>query len=119
MSDQFTRGIDQGTVSFKRLMFLCFSLIIISMPLFTLNDNATAAQITSRSLTIGSAQISTSTTYNFSFVPATAAAIQGLQFQACTTALGTCTAPSGLSFSSGAFSALTGTWTTSTNFTFD
>ena len=85
-----------------------------------LAGNASAAFITQRSLTIGSAVISASTSYNFSFVPGTTAAIQGLKLQACTTPLGACsTPPAGLSFSGGAFSTLTGSWTNATNFTFD
>ncbi|HSX45793.1 MAG TPA: hypothetical protein VLG27_02180 [Candidatus Saccharimonadia bacterium] len=85
------------------------------------NGSATAATVTSRSLTLGSAQTSIVTTYDFSFVPATVPSpIQGLKFQACTTAIGTCTAPSGLSFSSTAGGTLTGTWTVSgTNFAVD
>ncbi|HSW85435.1 MAG TPA: hypothetical protein VLF79_02365 [Candidatus Saccharimonadales bacterium] len=83
------------------------------------SGHASAATITSRNLLIGSGVPSASTNYTFSFVPGTTAAIQGLEFQACTTALGTCTAPAGLSFSSAGGGTLTGTWTNATAFTVD
>jgi hypothetical protein len=80
--------------------------------------HASAAAVTQRSLTIGSGLPSASTTYNFSFAPGQTAAIQGLKFQACTTAIGACTAPAGLSFSgAGATGTLTGTWSQTGNFT--
>ena len=119
MSDQITVGMHQGFSRAKRLAIVAVVLIAISFPLFVLNDPAVAAQITSRSLTLTSAQISTSTSYNFSLVPGTTAAIQGMKFQACTTAIGTCTAPSGLSFGSAGGGSLTGTWTNATAFTVD
>lgn len=81
--------------------------------------NVSALTISQRSLQLGSAVVSASTTYTYSFVPATAGAIQGLKFQACTTALGTCTAPAGLSFSSAAGGTVGGAWTTATNFSVD
>lgn len=84
-------------------------------PLF---GTVTAATISQRSLQIGSAVVSASTTYTYSFIPATADAIQGLKFEACTQPIGSCTAPAGLSFSgAGATGTVGGTWTTSTNFT--
>lgn len=104
----------------RMLLLLAALLVFVGALLPIINaGQASAAQITSRSLTIGTAVISASTTYTFSFVPGTTAAIQGLEFQACTTALGTCTAPSGLSFSSAAGGTLTGTWTNATAFTVD
>ncbi len=81
--------------------------------------NAEAATVSSRSLTIGSGATLASTTYTFAFVPGTTAAIQGIKFQACTTAIGTCTAPVGLDFRPGLYGALTGTWTTATDFAKD
>jgi len=103
----------------RRALLLLGSLLILSSgltPLLNLGD-ASAAQVTQRSLTIGSAQTSASTTYTFGFVPATVAAIQGLKFQACTTALGACTAPTALSFSGAGATGTVSGWTTATNFT--
>jgi hypothetical protein len=81
--------------------------------------HASAAQVTNRSVLISTAQAgATGVTYTFSLIPGTSAAIQSMKFQACTAAIGTCTAPHGLSFSSvGATGTVSGSWTTLTNFT--
>lgn len=100
-------------------LFTAIALVASGMTLFWQGGYASAAVITSRSVQIGSSLASASTDYKFSFVPATAAPIQGLKFQACTTALGSCTAPAGLSFSTaGATGTVStgSTWTTTTNF---
>ena len=106
----------------RALTVLSAAVFLISatgiLPLID-SGSAAASTITSRSLTIGSAQTSVVTTYNFSFVPSTTAAIQGLKFQACTTALGSCTAPAGLSFSSTTWGSRTGTWSQATDFSVD
>lgn len=92
-------------------------LVVLFLPL--LLGQAEAAQITSRSLTISSALVSASSvSYTFGFKFGTAGQVQGVKFQACTTALGTCTAPTGLSFSSAAAPSKTG-FAGSTNFTVD
>lgn len=101
------------------LIILVFLLGTSGMTALINYGNAEAATVTSRSLTIGSGITSASTTYTFAFVPGTTAAIQGIKFQACTTAIGTCTAPAGLSFIPGVYGSLTGTWTTATNFAKD
>lgn len=106
-------------VRMKRVLVLATAITVAAAPIMIMSQTATAAQITNRSVTISSAQAgNTGTTYTFGFTTATAGAIQGLGFQACTTALGTCTAPTGLSFSGAAFSSQTG-WTNATNFAFD
>jgi len=61
---------------------------------------AAAAQITGRSVTIGTSVASASTSYNFNFTVPTTTAIKSLAFQACTTASGACTTPAGFSVSS-------------------
>lgn len=101
------------------ILVVIFVFVGSTVSAFLNIGNASAASVTSRSVTLGSGVVSAVTTYSFSFVPVTTAAIQGLKFQACTTALGTCTAPAGLSFTAGVYSALTGTWTNATAFTFD
>ncbi len=105
----------------RRGLLLLSACLVVAVGLTPIINagNASAAQVSQRSLTIGSGLPSASTTYNFSFVPNTTAAIQGLKFQACTAAIGTCTAPTGLNFSSAVFSTLTGTWTTATAFAAD
>jgi hypothetical protein len=103
----------------RRALLLLGSLLILSSgltPLLNFGD-ASAAQVTQRSLTIGSAQTSASTTYTFAFVPNTSSAIQSLKLQACTTAIGACTAPAGISFSTAGVTGTVTGWTTNTNFT--
>lgn len=104
----------------RRPLLVLGVLLVVSLALNPLVNSltASAATITSRSLTIGSAIPSASTTNTYGFTIATAGAIQGLEFQACTTAIGACTAPSGMSFSSATFSSQTG-WTQATNFAID
>ncbi len=102
----------------NRVVLLTLAIVVTAGPVMLITQTATAAQITNRSVLISTAQPSATATYTIGLVPATAAAIQGLKLQACTTALGTCTAPTGLSFSSvGATGTVAGAWTTSTNFT--
>jgi hypothetical protein len=103
----------------KRIFILLAALLLVNIGLTPLLGTVTAATVSQRSLQIGSGVVSASTTYTYSLVPATAGAIQGLKFQACTTPIGTCTAPSGLSFSSAAGGTVSGSWTTATNFTVD
>jgi hypothetical protein len=103
----------------KRALLVLITLVMTGgglAPLLSIG-NVSAATVSQRSLQIGTAVISASTTYTYSFVPATSAAIQSLKFQACTAPVGTCTAPTGLSFSgAGSTGTVTG-WTTNTNFT--
>ena len=104
----------------KRALLVLITLVLTGgglAPLLSIGD-VSAATISQRSLNIGTAVISASTTYTYSFVPATSSAIQSLKFQACTTPIGSCTAPTGLSFSgAGSTGTVSGGWTTSTNFT--
>jgi hypothetical protein len=107
-------------ITIRRASIVLVSLFIMSgglLPFFS-QERVLAAQVTQRSVTISSSIPSAVTGYVFSFVPGTAGAIQSLKFQACTTALGTCTAPSGLSFSSASGGSVGG-WTNATNFTID
>jgi hypothetical protein len=86
---------------------------------FLSSRQALAAQLTSRSLQLSTGVPSaTSVQYTFTFTVASTSAVQGLKFQACTTAVGTCTAPSGLSFSSATFGTQSG-WQGATNFAVD
>lgn len=87
---------------------LSILLLAVVMPLF-LGSKAYASQLTSRSLTLSSAiPAGTSVTYTFGFTIPTATTVLGVKFQACTAAIGTCTAPSGLSFSSRTIGSPTG-----------
>lgn len=79
---------------------LLVGLGIFSFLVGTFAPTASAAQITNRSVAIGSSVASASTTYTFTFNRVSATPIQSVSFQACTTASGTCTTPSGFSVSS-------------------
>jgi hypothetical protein len=65
------------------------------MPLFQPAQTTSAAQITSRSVAIGTSKASATSTYTYTFTLATAGNVGSLAFQACTTPLGTCTSPGG------------------------
>lgn len=62
---------------------------------------ASAAAITNRKVVIGSSQFSALTTYVFTFSVASGTSIGSADFQACTTASGTCTPAPGFSSSAG------------------
>jgi len=78
----------------KRITPVIFALVILFGILPT---NAFAAQITSRSVTIGSSAPSAVTTYSFAFAVPTTTAVKSASFTLCTTASGTCTMPAGFS----------------------
>lgn len=80
----------------RRILIVITAIIFSAVPVLLLNQTATAAQITNRSLKIGSGVPGATTTYTFGFKLATASTVQALSFQACTTPLGVCTAPTGL-----------------------
>jgi len=69
---------------------------------------ANAAQVTSRKITLGSSAASASTTHKFDFTTATTANIGSIKFQYCTTASGSCTAPTDLDVDGVSISAQTG-----------
>ncbi|MBC7459526.1 hypothetical protein H7200_02315 [Candidatus Saccharibacteria bacterium] len=62
-----------------------------------LSTMVSAAQITNRSVTIGSSAASASTSYTFNFTVPTTTAVKSASFTACTTASGACTTPAGFS----------------------
>lgn len=107
----------------RRAVLLMAALILSSVPLVVMNQTAIAAQVTDRSLNISSAQAGkTGVTYTFSFHPSTSAIIDAMTFQACTTAIGACTAPSGINIQAGTVALGTtapNVWTDTTAFTQD
>lgn len=71
-------------------------LLLVYSVLIAFAAPVSAAQITSRSLTLGSSAASTVTTYQFSFtVPTTGTIVKSIAADICTTASGTCTKPTG------------------------
>jgi hypothetical protein len=104
----------------RRALLLLGSLLILSSGLTPLLNGGTASAVavTQRSLTITTGIASATATYTFAFTPGSTTQIQSMIFQACTTALGTCTAPTGINLSGGAITK-SGTWGGATNFTKD
>jgi hypothetical protein len=107
-------------INLRRSVLILIALFVTSVGFTPLINwgYVSAAALTQRSVTIASALPSDITSYTFSFVPGTTSAIQSLEFQGCTTAVGTCTAPSGLSFTSASGGTVSG-WSNATNFTVD
>ncbi len=105
-----------------RPAFIVTALLLATVTLapLVLGGTSSAAQLTNRSLTISSGiPGATGVTYTYGLKVLTATQpVQGVEFQACTAALGTCTAPTGLSFSSATLSGQTG-WDAGAAFTLD
>lgn len=79
----------------KRIAYLLSALAIAIVPVVNATQTS-AAQLTDRSVTIGSSVASATTTYTFAFtVPTTGTDIQSFAAQACDTASGTCTQSAG------------------------
>jgi hypothetical protein len=77
-----------------------YGLVISALAIIPLvqTTQAAAAQITARSVTIGSSAPSAVTTYKFTLtVPTTGTTVKSVSFVPCTTASGACTTPSGFS----------------------
>jgi hypothetical protein len=85
----------------KRTILLTVVVVLTAVPVLLLSQTATAAQITTRSLAISSAQAGGTANYVFTFTPASTSTLQSFFIQACTTAIGTCTAPTGLNIEGG------------------
>ena len=72
-------------------------LVAMLLPLF-LHGQASAAQLTSRSATLSNSKVSaTGVSITFGYtLPTTGSALQGIVYNFCTTPLGTCTLPTGM-----------------------
>lgn len=85
----------------KAIALVSATALTVSGLLPMMLGSASAAQLTSRSLTISTAQASaTNVTHTFNFSVATTGNIGSMELLYCTTPLGACTAPPGLSVSS-------------------
>ncbi len=88
---------------------IAFCLIaIFSLTIFIFTPVVDAAQVTSRKITLGSSAASASTTHKFDFTVATTASIGSIKYQYCTTASGSCTAPTDLDVNGVSISSQTG-----------
>lgn len=87
------------------------------VPMLLLTNNASALQLTSRSLQVGTSKITTASTWTYSFTTPATTNIGSLEFEVCTTPLGACTSPgAGLDVNVGATALGTG-WTSANAFT--
>lgn len=92
--------------SFKKSLFVAIAgVLTVASLLPAFSGVVSAAQITNRSVTIGSSAAGAQTTYSFAFTVPSTTIIRSVAFQACTTASGACTTPAGFSITS---STLTG-----------
>lgn len=99
----------------QKLLIVAFVAIISLMPLL-LTMKVDAAQLTARSLTLSSATPSASAqTYTYAFTIATAGDVNSIEFEACTTAVGTCSAPAGIDIDAGTEASRSG-WTNANTF---
>jgi hypothetical protein len=89
----------------KTLFRLATGLTVFTLVIAAFSQTVSAAQITGRSVTIGSSVPSASTTYAFNFTVPSATVIQSAAFEACTTASGACSTPSGFSVASSTLTA--------------
>ncbi len=102
-------------------LFFTIALLVISLvlPVLIIKQASAAGQITARSLALSSGVPSkTGVQYTFTFTVSSTSDIEGIKVQACTTAVGNCSAPAGLSFSSVTFGTQSG-WQGATNFAID
>jgi hypothetical protein len=105
---------------FARVLYPAILLVFFAswlLPAFT--PSASAAQITARSLTLSSAVPSdTGVVYSYAFSLPSSANVQSIQFQSCTTAVGTCVAPTTQNINQGSQQGTNG-FTSTTAFTRD
>lgn len=96
--------------------YLFLVLLFVLLPVLMLS-RVEASQLTSRSLTLSTAIFSaTSVTYTYGFTTqAPNTAIQSIELEACTTAVGTCSGPAGLNINAGTEASRSG-WTNATTF---
>lgn len=84
------------------LLLLCFIIILASVLVVFRFDNASAAQITNRKLTLvagatdGASKAGGVVKHQFDFTLPTAGNVGSIKFEYCTIASGTCTTPTGL-----------------------
>lgn len=90
----------------SRYLLLLFVFVLSWLSLLGLFNQAQAAQITGRTMTLGTSLASASTTYTLTFtVPTTGTAIKSVRVKMCTTSSGSCTAPSGFTNASATLSS--------------
>jgi hypothetical protein len=94
-------------------------MLLVMLEVLILPKLTSAAQLTSRKVTLSTSSAASSaatTTYTFDFTTASTATIASIKIQACTTASGSCSVPTGWDEASSTLSSTTfsGSWTVST-----
>ncbi|MCB9823028.1 hypothetical protein H6800_02030 [Candidatus Nomurabacteria bacterium] len=97
--------INFANVHFDRLAIL---LVVVSFVVLQFPTSVFAAGLTARKITLTSSAASASTTHKFDFTTATTANVGSIKYEYCTTASGSCVAPTGLNVASASLSAQTG-----------
>jgi hypothetical protein len=85
----------------KRTVTLVLITSMVAGPILLLSQTATAAQVTTRSLAISNPQAGATANYVVTYNPGSTTQVESLRLSACTTPLGTCTVPTGISISTG------------------
>jgi hypothetical protein len=112
---KITLNLSRRTRGFLALAQVCVIAVVVMLPLVL--SKASAAQITTRSVTITSGVPSaTNVTYTYGITLPTSGNVQSIQFQACTTAVGSCTGPTGQNINLGTEASRSG-WSSATTFT--
>jgi hypothetical protein len=112
---KITLNLSRRTRGFLALAQVCVIAVGVMLPLVL--SKASAAQITTRSVTITSGVPSaTNVTYTYGITLPTSGNVQSIQFQACTTAVGSCTGPTGQNINLGTEASRSG-WSSATTFT--
>ena len=104
MIKRLIQAIHPIYIRLNRIFMVALVILFSGAPIILLNQTASAAQVTTRSVLISSAQASGTANYTFTFTPSSTTQIQSMTFTSCTTAIGACTAPAGINLSGGAVS---------------
>ncbi len=110
-------------IRYKLLALLKRSSMVVVAVLLVLSliipVKVSAAQLTSRKLTLGSSAGNTSTSWTFTFSGASATVLKGISFQICDAASGTCNTPGSWSNSGATYSSLTYNGSSQSGWTLD
>lgn len=87
------------TKTYKKIQIIPTLIVagVIAVAPIVSTNQVSAAQITGRSVTLGSSIPSASTSYTFAFTVPSSTVLQSASFVPCTTASGACTTPTGFS----------------------
>src|SRR5437868_12739077 len=104
MFKRTTPVIRDALARLERVLILTVALVLIPGASFLIGGTATAAQMTNRKVLISTGIAGATSNFTFTFTPNQTTQIQSAKFQACTTPLGTCNSPSGISLAAGSVS---------------